>query len=109
MGVAKGLLVVGSGPAGVSAAEAFRCADPRSRIQIVTVDPDLPYARPPLSKDFRRGCSEDVALHPAEWFNERGSIRRRTAVSAWTPTPLRATGGARKCMGRTGHRECRHQ
>ena len=30
----------------------------------------VPYARPPLSKEFLRGDSDDVALHPAEWYAE---------------------------------------
>jgi NADPH-dependent 2,4-dienoyl-CoA reductase/sulfur reductase-like enzyme len=68
-----GLVVVGSGPAGVSAAEAFRHHNPADPIQIVTDDPALPYARPPLSKEFLRGDAEpaDTELHPAAWFDER--------------------------------------
>src|SRR5690349_16407698 len=67
----EGLLVVGSGPAGVSAAEAFRDGNPSARVRIVTADPDLPYARPPLSKAYLRGTSDDVDLHPREWFGDR--------------------------------------
>lgn len=65
------LVVVGSGPAGVSAAEAFRHHDPDTPVHILTADPALPYARPPLSKEFLRGETEDVLLHPAEWYDER--------------------------------------
>lgn len=44
---------------------------------MLSADPDLPYERPPLSKDFLRGDVDEVAdgdelfLHPAEWFAER--------------------------------------
>jgi len=68
-----GLIVVGSGPAGVSAAEAFRRQNPDDTVRILTDDPALPYARPPLSKEFLRGDAEvaDAELHPAQWFDER--------------------------------------
>ena len=39
--------------------------------RILTADPALPYARPPLSKDYLRGETEDVALHPAQWYDDR--------------------------------------
>lgn len=66
-----GLIVVGSGPAGISAAEAFRSHDNVRSVQIFTEDQDVPYERPPLSKDFLRGDTDDVALHPPHWFQER--------------------------------------
>jgi 3-phenylpropionate/trans-cinnamate dioxygenase ferredoxin reductase component len=68
-----GLVIVGSGPAGVSAAEAFRKHDPDTGVLLLTDDPALPYARPPLSKEFLRGDVEetDTELHPASWFDER--------------------------------------
>lgn len=64
------MVVVGSGPAGVSAAEAFRHHDPETPVLILTADADPPYARPPLSKEFLRGETDDVLLHPAEWYTE---------------------------------------
>jgi 3-phenylpropionate/trans-cinnamate dioxygenase ferredoxin reductase subunit len=66
-----GVIVIGSGPAGVSAAEAFRNYDGIQPLRILTEDPDLPYARPPLSKDYLRGDTNDVSLHPPQWFRER--------------------------------------
>ncbi len=68
-----GLIVVGSGPAGVSAAEAFRKNNSADQVLILTSDPALPYARPPLSKDFLRGEVEtaDTELHPATWFDDQ--------------------------------------
>ena len=41
-----GLIVIGSGPAGVSAAEAFRAHNGDVPVRILTADSDLPYARP---------------------------------------------------------------
>ena len=65
--------MVGSGPAGVSAAEAFREHNAHDPVRIITDDPALPYQRPPLSKEFLRGDTDsaDAELHPAQWFRER--------------------------------------
>jgi 3-phenylpropionate/trans-cinnamate dioxygenase ferredoxin reductase subunit len=66
-----GVIIVGSGPAGVAAAESFREHDASAPVRILTADIDLPYARPPLSKEYLRGQTDDVALHPAQWFADR--------------------------------------
>ncbi|MBV8347053.1 MAG: FAD-dependent oxidoreductase [Mycolicibacterium sp.] len=68
---APGLIVIGSGPAGVCAAATFRQHNDQLPVHIITADPDLPYARPPLSKEFLRGETDDVALHPGTWFADR--------------------------------------
>jgi 3-phenylpropionate/trans-cinnamate dioxygenase ferredoxin reductase component len=65
------VIIVGSGPAGVAAAESFRDHNTDTPVRILTADIDLPYARPPLSKEYLRGETDDVALHPAQWFDER--------------------------------------
>jgi pyridine nucleotide-disulfide oxidoreductase len=64
-----GLVVIGSGPAGVSAAEAFRQHNPQVPVRIVTEDAAAPYSRPPLSKEYLRGDDSDINLHPADWFD----------------------------------------
>ena len=79
---AFGLVVIGSGPAGVSAAEAFRERDADAPVRIMTTDPDRPYARPPLSKDYLRGDTDDVSLHSRDWFNERSIEIHRGRVTA---------------------------
>jgi 3-phenylpropionate/trans-cinnamate dioxygenase ferredoxin reductase subunit len=82
-----GLIVIGSGPGGVSAAEAFRQHDRDLPVRILTADPDLPYARPPLSKDYLRGDTDDVWLHPTHWYLERSiDLHVATEVSAIDPT-----------------------
>jgi NADPH-dependent 2,4-dienoyl-CoA reductase/sulfur reductase-like enzyme len=79
---AAGLVIIGSGPAGVSAAEAFREHEPDAPVRIMTADPALPYARPPLSKEFLRGDTDDVDLHPRHWFDERSIEIHRSQVAA---------------------------
>ncbi|WP_375475611.1 NAD(P)/FAD-dependent oxidoreductase [uncultured Jatrophihabitans sp.] len=68
-----GLLVIGSGPAGVSAAEAYREHGGAGPVRIVSADIDPPYNRPPLSKDFLRGevDAASTALHDDGFYAER--------------------------------------
>lgn len=78
-----GLIVVGSGPAGVAAAESFREHNTSGRVRILTTDRDLPYARPPLSKEYLRGQTDDVGLHPQRWFDDITiELVHNTAVDA---------------------------
>jgi 3-phenylpropionate/trans-cinnamate dioxygenase ferredoxin reductase component len=67
----RGVIIVGSGPAGVAAAESYREHDADTPVRILSADGALPYARPPLSKEYLRGETDDVALHPARWFDDR--------------------------------------
>lgn len=66
------MIAIGSGPAGLSAAETFRRHHPRIPVRIIATDPALPYARPPLSKDFLCGRQPELVLHTADWFTRHG-------------------------------------
>lgn len=66
--VAPGFIAIGSGPAGLSAAETFRSKHPQIPVRILTADPALPYAKPPLSKDFLCGREAKLELHSPGWF-----------------------------------------
>ena len=82
---APGLVVVGSGPGGMEAARAFREIDADTPVTMVTADPDPPYNRPPLTKDYLRGETElaDLWLAEEEWFAEHGvALRLSTKVVA---------------------------
>lgn len=50
-----GLLIIGSGPAGVHAAAAYIEAGGPGLVCLVSADPDQPYERPPLSKSVLAG------------------------------------------------------
>ena len=67
-----GLVVIGSGPAGVSAATAYREAGGRGPVRLVTADQDLPYERPPLSKDVLRGeaGAEETFLNDPGFYRD---------------------------------------
>ena len=91
---AAGLIVIGSGPGGVSAADAFRQHDRDLPVCILSADPEPPYARPPLSKDYLRGDTDDVWLHPADWYAERRiDLRLATEVVAIDPSAHTVTAG----------------
>ncbi len=65
---APGFIAIGSGPAGLTAAETFRRAHPRIPVRILSSDPALPYAKPPLSKAYLCGRDPELDLHSAGWF-----------------------------------------
>jgi NAD(P)H-nitrite reductase large subunit len=75
-----GLVVIGSGPAGVSAADAFRRHNPQVPVRIVTEDAAARYFRPPLSKEYLRGDDSDISLHPADWFDDHAIALTRNST-----------------------------
>ncbi len=70
--VAPGFIAIGSGPAGLTAAETFRRQHPKIPVHILTSDPALPYAKPPLSKAYLCGRDPNVDLHSPGWFLQNG-------------------------------------
>lgn len=66
--VASGFLAIGSGPAGLSAAETFRSRHRHIPVRLLSADPALPYAKPPLSKEYLCGRQPKLDLHSADWF-----------------------------------------
>ncbi len=88
----RGLLVVGSGPAALAAATAYREHGGAGPVRLVTADDAAPYNRPPLSKDFLRGDVEeaDLALQPTDFFD-----RNEIEVAVSTPVTRLDLGGRR--------------
>jgi nitrite reductase/ring-hydroxylating ferredoxin subunit len=68
------VVIVGAGAAGDSAAETMRREGYEGSLTVYDPDPDAPYDRPNLSKDYLAGtASEDwIPLHPPEFYQERG-------------------------------------
>jgi NADPH-dependent 2,4-dienoyl-CoA reductase/sulfur reductase-like enzyme len=66
------LLVVGGGPAGLSAARAYRAAGGGGAVAIVTDEHRMPYNRPPLTKELLRGDSseDELPIEPEAWLTE---------------------------------------
>ncbi len=68
-----GLLVIGGGPAGLSAVRAYRDQGGDGGVAIVTDEHRMPYERPPLSKELLREEleEEDLALEEERWLVEQ--------------------------------------
>ena len=67
------VLIVGSGHAGAQAAIMLRQLGFAGSIALLGEETDLPYERPPLSKDYLAGekSRESLALRPAHFWSER--------------------------------------
>lgn len=72
------VLIVGGGHAGAQAAIALRMAKFAGTIAIVGEEPDLPYERPPLSKEYFAGEKDypRLLIRPARFWDERGVTMR---------------------------------
>ena len=67
------IVIVGGGHAGAQAAIALRQNKFEGTIAIVGDEPELPYERPPLSKDYLSGekAFERILIRPAAFWQER--------------------------------------
>ncbi|HEV8177884.1 MAG TPA: FAD-dependent oxidoreductase [Gemmatimonadales bacterium] len=81
----ESVVIIGAGAAGDSAAETLRREGYEGRLTVYDPDPDAPYDRPNLSKDYLAGtASEDwIPLHPKEFYRDRGIdiVHDRRAVA----------------------------
>jgi NAD(P)H-nitrite reductase large subunit len=68
------IVIVGGGPAAKAAAGAYREAGGDLDLRILSRELELPYERPPLTKDYLRGkmSREDLSLARRAWYEERG-------------------------------------
>jgi NADPH-dependent 2,4-dienoyl-CoA reductase/sulfur reductase-like enzyme len=67
-----GIVIVGGGPAGFSAAGAYRAAGGELDVSLVSAEEHLPYQRPPLTKELLRGEAgvDELPLETQTWFAE---------------------------------------
>uniref|UniRef100_A0A7N6BYX1 Apoptosis-inducing factor 1, mitochondrial n=1 Tax=Anabas testudineus TaxID=64144 RepID=A0A7N6BYX1_ANATE len=70
-------LLIGGGTASFAAARSIRARDPGARVLIVTDEPDLPYMRPPLSKEL--------------WFSDDPSVTETLRFKQWNGKERRYT------------------
>ena len=75
-------VIVGAGIAGVSAAAAMRRSGYEGDIDLLGEEPELPYRRPPVSKEIVRGekTPDEIRIKKPEWY-EQQSITLRTGVT----------------------------
>jgi 3-phenylpropionate/trans-cinnamate dioxygenase ferredoxin reductase component len=78
-------VIVGAGLAGAKAAEALREEGFDGRVVLIGDEPEAPYERPPLSKDYLRGESprEKARVHADGFYEEHGiELRTETTVAS---------------------------
>jgi 3-phenylpropionate/trans-cinnamate dioxygenase ferredoxin reductase subunit len=76
-------LLVGGGMASANCAAELRKRGADGSVMLVGREPEPPYERPPLSKEYLRGEAqrEDAHVNPASWYEEKGvELRSGTNV-----------------------------
>ena len=78
-------VIVGAGLAGAKAAEALRGSGFDGQITLIGAEAELPYERPPLSKDYLIGKADrgSVFVHDAAWYRQQDiGLRLGNAATA---------------------------
>lgn len=72
MNINEQYIIIGAGISGVNAAATLRLEGFEGRIILIDKDHELPYDRPPLSKDYLAGKikEEDISLRSHEFFEK---------------------------------------
>jgi 3-phenylpropionate/trans-cinnamate dioxygenase ferredoxin reductase subunit len=81
-------VIVGASLAGARAAEALRGEGFDGRIALIGEEDEIPYERPPLSKDYLMGKHgrDKLYVQPREWYGEHDvDLRRGTVVTDVDP------------------------
>ncbi|XP_076024482.1 apoptosis-inducing factor 1, mitochondrial isoform X17 [Genypterus blacodes] len=97
-------LLIGGGTASFAAARSIRARDPGARVLIVTDEPDLPYMRPPLSKELWFSDDPNVTetLRFKQWNGKERSIYFQPSSFYISPAELESAenGGVAVLSGR---------
>lgn len=96
------VLIVGSGHGGASAAIALRQLGFAGSLAIVSADPDLPYERPPLSKEYLAGekAFDSILLRPqAFWSDKAIDLIAGEEIIALDPQEGVATSASGRSIG----------
>jgi 3-phenylpropionate/trans-cinnamate dioxygenase ferredoxin reductase subunit len=84
-------IIVGAGVAGAKAAEELRTAGFDGRVLLIGTEPELPYERPPLTKDYLRGESPREKAHVHKpGFYEQHQIELETGATATELDPVQS-------------------
>src|SRR6266567_3325004 len=81
-------LLIGGGMASANCAAELRKRGVDGSILLVGREPDPPYERPPLSKEYLRGESarEDAFVHGADWY-EQNDVELLSGASVMSLDP----------------------
>lgn len=96
------VVIVGAGHGGAQAAIALRQAKFEGSIAIIGEEPELPYERPPLSKEYFSGekAFERILIRPATFWEERYiTMLTSTCVTAVDPEARAVTIDAGDSVG----------
>lgn len=79
------VVVVGGGPAGLSAARAYRDSGGTGHITLLAAEQHPPYRRPPLTKEYLRGelGRDELPIQPATWYQQNGVEFRPATPAAY--------------------------
>ena len=85
-------VIIGGGVAAAKAAEGVRAAGGKGTAVVLTAEPELPYERPPLSKEFLRGEAgrEKTRTHDEAWYRDH-DVEVLLATRASTLDPATRT------------------
>jgi len=85
-------LLVGGGLASASCAAELRKRGADGSILLAGREPEPPYERPPLSKEYLRGDAEreDAHVNPVAWYEENG-VELRTGANVMSLDPAART------------------
>jgi 3-phenylpropionate/trans-cinnamate dioxygenase ferredoxin reductase component len=85
-------VIIGGGVAAAKAAEGLRAAGGEGAAVVLTAEPELPYERPPLSKEFLRGEAgrEKTRTHDEAWYRDH-DVEVLLATRASTLDPATRT------------------
>ncbi|HXS46474.1 MAG TPA: FAD-dependent oxidoreductase, partial [Solirubrobacterales bacterium] len=85
-------LLVGGGMASAHCASELRKRGAEGSILLAGREPEPPYERPPLSKEYMRGEAkrEDAHVNPTEWYEENG-VELLTGVNVMSLDPAART------------------
>lgn len=77
------VFIIGASAAGIACAEMLRREAYRGPITLADMDPDAPYDRPNLSKDYLAGSAPEewLPLHPGSFFDDQ-KIRILSGIEA---------------------------
>ena len=104
-------IIVGGGLAGADAAQTLREEGFDGSITLLGQEPNAPYERPPLSKDYLQGKAErdSIFVHTEPWYAEHGvDLSMGAAVTSLDPAARTVTTAHRRAaplrQAAAGHR-----
>jgi NADPH-dependent 2,4-dienoyl-CoA reductase/sulfur reductase-like enzyme len=96
----ESVAIIGAGAAGAVAAETLRREGFQGRIVLFDAEPDAPYDRPNLSKDYLAGTAPEewIPLHPPDFYLEKRIefVRREVATFEAATRTVTLAGGAKQ-------------